>query len=145
MITLLLIAEVKATEDLEKVQKALLNICPSAQIEVSSDPSGSTMIRGRAEGPEALTHLAKKFGEERILEAVRQVLIKSVKGNILSFALHRQAAFMGRIHLCDPDDISAMGPIRVEIHAQNISDVIDYISPPTIDGKPQIRRNLKLE
>jgi len=145
LITLLLLAEVKATEDPEKVREALLNICPSAQIEIIQEASGSTVMKGRAEGPEALTHLAKKFSEERILEAVRQVLIKSVKDNTLSFALHRQAALMGRIHLCDPDDISAMGPIHVEIRAQNISDVIDYISPPTVDGKPQLRKNLKLE
>ena len=88
---------------------------------------------------------AKKFREQRILEAVRKKLLKSIRNNAIVFGMQRQAALMNRFHLCDLDDYSAMGPIRVEIQAMNIQDVIDFISPPTLKGKPQLRHDLQLE
>lgn len=145
MITIILSAEVKATEDSEKVQEALLNICPIAKVVSIRNASSELILEGKATGPEAIDTLAKKFREQRILEAVRQSLMKKVVNNTLVFGIARQAALMNKIHLCDLDDISGMGPIRVEIHAKKIYDLIDYISPPTVKGKPQYRRNIKLE
>jgi len=75
---------------------------------------------------------------------VRQVFLKDVESGTLVFGLHRQAALMNRFHLCDLDDISAMGPIRIEISAKNLADVVDYLTPPTVKGKPQLRQDLKL-
>lgn len=145
MIIILLHADVKATENLEKVREALLNICPTAEIKISQDSSGITLLQGSATGTEALATLVRKFREERILEAVRRVFLKQVEEDALVFGIHRQAAFVGRLHLCNLDDTSATGPIRVEIRAKNILDVIDFIAPPTLKGKPQTRGNLHLE
>jgi len=145
MITTRLSADVKATESVEKVRQALQNVCPSVQIETCRDESGTVILRGQVEGPEALSNLAKKFRDQRILEAVRQVFLKSVETGTLVFGLHRQAALMNRFHLCDLDDISAMGPIRVEISADNLPDLVDYLTPPTVKGKPQFRQDLKLK
>jgi predicted RNA binding protein with dsRBD fold (UPF0201 family) len=145
MIVLLLQADVKATEDLEKVREALLNICPIAKIKIAQDSSDITHLEGSASGVEALATLARKFREGRILEAVRQVFLKQVEKGVLVFGIHRQAAFVGRLHLCQLNDISATGPIRVEIRAKHILDVIDFIAPPTLKGKPQHRGNLQLE
>jgi predicted RNA binding protein with dsRBD fold (UPF0201 family) len=144
MITIRLSADVKATENAEKVRQALQNVCPTAQIETCRDESGTLILRGQAAGPEALSNLAKKFRDQRILEAVRQVFLKGVEAGTLVFGLHRQAALTNRFHLCDLDDISAMGPIRVEISADNLADVVDYLTPPTMKGKPQFRQDLKL-
>jgi len=138
-------ADIKPTEDIKKVKQALLNLCPLASIEVFREPENITKMKGYATGPESIATLAKKFREQRILEAVRQQLLKSVQNNQLVFAVQRQAAFVNRFHLCDLTDYTAMGPIRVEIRANNIQDVIDYISPPTFKGKPKFRNDLKLE
>ncbi|MFX0203511.1 MAG: RNA-binding domain-containing protein [Candidatus Hodarchaeota archaeon] len=138
-------ADVKPTEDIKKVKQALLNLCPSASIEVIRESEKTTTMKGYATGPESITTFAKKFREQRILEAVRQQLLKSVQNNELVFAVQRQAAFVNRFHLCDLADYTAMGPIRIEIRANNIQDVIDYISPPTFKGKPKFRNDLKLE
>lgn len=127
------------------MQKALQNICPIAQFKISKTPSNLTIVRGKAHGLEAITTLARKFRDQRILEAVRQSLLKNVKESTLLFGLNRQAALMNRFHLSNLDEYSAMGPIRIEIQANNIYDVIDYISPPTVKGKPQIRKDLQLE
>jgi predicted RNA binding protein with dsRBD fold (UPF0201 family) len=145
MIEILLFADVKATEDPEKVREALLNICPIAEIENTEDTTGAPLQRGKATGVEAISTLARKFSEARILEAVRRVFLKQVGEGVLVFGIHRQAAFMGRLHLCNLDDISATGPIRVEIRAKHILDVIDFIAPPTVKGKPQHPGNLRLE
>lgn len=112
--------------------------------ETKQDSEFGVVLVGKATGPESIAMFAKKFREQRILEAVRQQLLKALKNNSIVFGMQRQAAFMNRFHLCDLDDYSAMGPIRVKIHATHIQDVIDYISPPTIKGKPQLRNDLQL-
>ena len=145
MITVVLTAEVKPTENVENVKHAFLNISPNVQFSLTEGFSGIMILQGNAQGPDAIAVLARKFREQRILEAVRQVLLKSIKNEMIVFDLHRQAALMDRFHLSDLNDVSAMGPIRVEIRANNLHDVIDYIAPPTIKGKPQVRKNLKLE
>jgi predicted RNA binding protein with dsRBD fold (UPF0201 family) len=145
MITLILEADVKPTENIEKIKKAMLNISPSAQFEKLPSDASSEKLRAKAIGVEAISVLAKKFRDQRIIEAVRQVLLKSIHDNHVVFGMHRQAAFVNRFHICDMDDYSAMGPICVRISAENIHDIIDYISPPTTAGKPQYRTDLKLE
>jgi predicted RNA binding protein with dsRBD fold (UPF0201 family) len=145
IISVTLWADVKPTEDLEKVKQALLNLCPPALIEVIRDSKNTITLKGYATGPESIATFAKKFREQRILEAVRQQLLKSVQNNELFFAVQRQAAFVNRFHLCDLTDYTAMGPIRVEMRANNIRDVIDHISPPTFKGRPKFRNDLILE
>jgi predicted RNA binding protein with dsRBD fold (UPF0201 family) len=145
MIVILLLADIKATENPRKIREALLNICPVAEIKSVQDPSGTTFLQGSATGPEALATLARKFREGRILEAVRRVFLKQINEDVLIFGIHRQAAYMDRLHICNLDDVSATGPIRVEIRAKNLLDIIDFVAPPTLKGKPQHRGNLQLE
>jgi predicted RNA binding protein with dsRBD fold (UPF0201 family) len=144
IITVRLWADVKPTENLKKVQKAFTNLCPPVVCETKQDSKFGLVLLGIASGPDSISLFAKKFREQRILEAVRQQLLKSIQDNAVVFGMQRQAAFMNRFHLCDLGDYSAMGPIRVEIQAINIQDIIDYIAPPTIRGKPQLRNKLKL-
>jgi len=138
-------AVVHPTEDIEKVKIAIMNLCPTATFkDTHLDPQG-TILEAHATGPEAIAQFAKKFREQRILQAVRNRLQQLVQDNILTFGMQRQAAFVGRFHLCDLHDATAMGPIRVEITATHMQDIIDYISPATVKGKPQFRKNLQLE
>ncbi|MFX0169173.1 MAG: RNA-binding domain-containing protein [Candidatus Hodarchaeota archaeon] len=138
-------AKVKPTEDIEKVKQAFLNLCPPATIKVIQNSHQGTVLEGHATGVESISQLAKKFREQRILQAVRNQLLAAVQENSIMFGMQRQAAFANRFHLCDLDDYSAMGPIHVKISADHIRDVIDYISPPTMKGKPQFQKGLKLE
>ncbi|MFX1491244.1 MAG: RNA-binding domain-containing protein [Promethearchaeota archaeon] len=138
-------ADIKPTEDLEKVRLAFKNLCPPITIDVSKDLQNRTILTGSATGPESIATLGKKFREQRILEAVRKRFMKSIQNGVLIFWVQRQAAFMNRFHLSDENDVSGMGPIRVEIQATNLHDVIDYVAPPTVKGKPQFRKDLKLE
>lgn len=138
-------AEVKPTEDIEKIKTAIKNLCPPASFKVTQQDHQRTILEGHATGAEAIATLAKKFREQRILQAVRNQLLQLVQDNVIVFGMQRQAAFANRFHLCDLDDYSAMGPIQVKITATHMQDVIDYISPPTVKGKPQFRKNLKLE
>jgi predicted RNA binding protein with dsRBD fold (UPF0201 family) len=145
IITAKLWAEVKPTEDIEKIKIAILHLCPPATLKVSHHTQQGTTVEGHATGLEAISTFAKKFREQRILQAVRNQLMSLVQDNILIFGMQRQAAFANRFHLCDLKDYSAMGPIHVKLTATHMQDIIDYISPPTINGKPQFRKNLKLE
>ncbi|MFX1319434.1 MAG: RNA-binding domain-containing protein [Promethearchaeota archaeon] len=138
-------AVVNPTEDMKKVQQAFVNLCPPITSELKEDPEFGMVLIGTATGPASIAAFAKKFREQRILEAVRHQLLKSIQNGSILFGMQRQAAYMNRFHLCDLDDYSAMGPIRVEIRANKIQDVIDYISPPTAKGKPQFRNDVQLD
>ena len=145
MISIKLWADVKSTEDVEKVKQAILNLSPPATIQVAQNNHQGITLEGHATGVESIATLAKKFREQRILQAVRNQLLTLIQEDSILFGMQRQAAFVNRFHLCNLDDYSAMGPIRVEITANHIRDVIDYISPPTVKGKPQFKQGLKLE
>jgi len=138
-------AEIHLTEDIEKVKTAISNLCPPATFKVTRHNQQGTILEGHATGPEAIATFAKKFREHRILQAVRNQFLQLVKENQLVFGMQRQAAFANRFHLCDVNDFSAMGPIHVRITATHMQDIIDYISPTTVKGKPQFRQNLILE
>ena len=138
-------AEIQPTEDIEKVKAAISNLCPPATFKVTHPNQQGPILEGYASGPEAIATLAKKFREQRILQAVRNQLLQLVQDNLLVFGMQRQAALANRFHLCDVNDSSAMGPILVKITATHMQDIIDYISPATEKGKPQFRKNLKLE
>ncbi len=115
------------------------------KIQVQSGVEKGVILEGVATGRESIDAFARKFREQRILEAVRKQLLNALHNGAIVFGMQRQAAYANRFHLCELDDYSAMGPISVEIRANNIRDVIDYISPPTLRGKPQFRKDLKLE
>ena len=124
---------------------AISNLCPPATFKITHPNQQGIILEGYASGPEAIATLAKKFRDQRILQAVRNQLLQLIQDNLLVFGMQRQAALANRFHLCDVNDSSAMGPIQVEITATHIQDIIDYISPATVKGKPQFRKNLKLE
>lgn len=133
------------TEDIEKVKTAIMNLCPTATFKGTHHEEHGNILEAHATGPESITTFAQKFREQRILQAVRNQLLQLVQDNMLTFGMQRQAAFVNRFHLCDLNDTTAMGPIHVKITATHMQDIIDYISPATVKGKPQFRKNLQLE
>lgn len=124
-------AEVKPTEDVEKVKKAILNLFP--------DPTMESVVRGdeslliaKATGEEGLSKLQSLLKQERIRDATRKVLFEGVKGGIITFYLNKQAAYVNHISFCKPKAESPLGPIKIEIKCDNPEELIDWLAPRTI-------------
>jgi predicted RNA binding protein with dsRBD fold (UPF0201 family) len=46
---------------------------------------------------------------------------------IFWFYLNKQAAFANVITLCDEEDQSSLGPIKIVLHSKDIVNVIDWL------------------
>lgn len=127
--------EVRPTEDEDKVMKAITNFFDPANVEVV-DTGRSKVIIATSNTLACLLKLHRALRAERILDAARGALKKGVQGTMLTFYLHKQAAYMGRLSFVDGDHESPLGAIRVTINYENPHEIIDWLAPPTARGKP---------
>jgi len=125
-----ILATVNPTEIQDKVEKAILNFFPVELKLQESALSGEGDI-------ESLRTLHLRLREERILDTARKIFLNGIKGDITRFRLNKQVACIGKLNF--PPGEESLGSIHVEISAQNMGDllnVIDWLAPETIDGKP---------
>ncbi len=132
-------AEIRPTEDEEKVRKAILNFFTPSSIRVEERGRERVLI-AEAERAEALQRLHLKLREQRILDAARSMIMRWSSEDKVVFYLHKQAAFMNRITFCLPEGESPLGPIKVEILESDVRAVIDWLAPPTSKGRPLFER-----
>ncbi|MBS7248768.1 MAG: RNA-binding domain-containing protein [Candidatus Jordarchaeales archaeon] len=125
----------KPTEDPDKVVRALKNVL-NVDYQVFGEGEDKKMV-GEAEGLEHLRQLYEKLRGQYIVEAARGILKKGIKGDELTFFLNKQAAYVGKVHFCAPERESPMGAIKVTIKSSKIDEVVEWLCPPTINGKPQ--------
>lgn len=127
--------EVRPTEDLGKVEKAVLNIFQPEELKVV-ESGGYKMIVARANSLKSLTKLHELLRRERILDSARKMLSRNADKNTLSFMLNKQAAFNGRVSFVTSESESPLGPIYVYVEHSNIREVIDWLAPKTEKGRP---------
>ncbi len=128
-------AKLNPTEDRAKVLRAMHtalafedNIVEEVKIE------NETFLRASVEGRQALRKLFTKFREERNVEAARKLLFRHMKGNSTRAFFHKQGAFQGVLHFSMEVGESPLGPVMVEIVADDIERVLNWLVPRTEDG-----------
>ena len=118
------IADVKSTEDPEKVKKSILNIFPDIIVEEKEKE-----IIGYSEEDDVLSRLIELIHSEAIRDSVNMVLKEGTQGAKISFSMNKQAAFAGRVNLSRS---SPLDPIKVKIYVEEPYEFIDKIVPKTI-------------
>lgn len=139
MIKIIVEAEVKATEEEEKVKQAILNVFEPESITIERR-FGRKYIIAKSEDIESLRKLHSLLRRERILDAARKMMKRFSNQNQVIFFLNKQAAYVGHLSFCLPERESPLGPIRFEITCDNVKDVINWLAPPTSQGKPLFER-----
>lgn len=134
--------EVRPTEDLEKVRKALLNVFEPGKIEVIERDKGYKLLVGKSNSYRSLLKIHELIRRERIMDAARGMLRKGVMGNMLIFKVNKQAAYQGRLSFVETDSESPMGAITFIIETDNPYEVIDWLAPKTSMGKPLWEREM---
>lgn len=120
-------AEVRPTEVVEKVKKAIENLY-DGELAVVEGPNGWKTVKGESHdirSLDKLRSLAKSLGIE---PALKSYLLKNREGNRTRILLHKQAAYMGRISLIDDPRESPMGPISISIASDDLDAVINYLT-----------------
>jgi len=118
------------TEDESKVERVLLKLFPSANIERNTRPNDSVAMSVRGNGLEFLSNLRNLIRQQRIRSAARSILTRSLRGSTLQFYLNKQAAFMGRVSFCEAAGESPHGPISIQVECDDPQSVIDYLALP---------------
>jgi len=109
----------KPTESVEKVMMSMLNIFPDLQIEQSDEELVGTT--------QAVDKLEELLRQQRIRSAARDIFLRSIEGDTLSFRLNKQVAFAGKVNFAEK---SPLGDIEVRIEDENLTELIDRIAPP---------------
>nr|3C9G_A Chain A, UPF0200/UPF0201 protein AF_1395 [Archaeoglobus fulgidus DSM 4304]3C9G_B Chain B, UPF0200/UPF0201 protein AF_1395 [Archaeoglobus fulgidus DSM 4304] len=121
--------KIHPTESEDKVLKAIRNIFPDAEIEISEEGE----VYGRAYSLDRFRELLRK---QRILDTARSEILKGRNGKEVTIYLNKQTATVSRINFCDENAV--LSPIKVTFRLNNIpfSRFLDYIAPETKDGRP---------
>jgi predicted RNA binding protein with dsRBD fold (UPF0201 family) len=114
-------AEIKPTEDSEKVLKALRNLFPSLNFSQSG-----RILAGESDDLSSLQTMKELLRKQAIRDAARAHLLSRIFENKLEFMLNKQAAFCGRVNFTDGE--SPLGPIKVCIETENPKEIVQYLT-----------------
>lgn len=117
-------ADVKKTEDPEKVKISITNIFPDINIEKNKD-----IVIGYSEDENVLSRFIELIHSDAIRDSVNMILKEGIHELNISFLMNKQAAFAGRVNL---SKLSPLGSIKVKIYVETPYEFIDKIAPKTI-------------
>ena len=122
-------AEVKPTEDKEKVEAAVKRIFPTLELSQTENSLVGESIRA-----ESLDRLHQLLRQQAIRDSARSMMLRSRRGTVVQFMLNKQVAFVGKVSFTGGE--SPLGPIVVTLEAPDIERLIDYLAPQTREEKP---------
>jgi predicted RNA binding protein with dsRBD fold (UPF0201 family) len=130
MVEVIVEAEVKPTEDIEKVKRAVLNVVKLSELEVEEVAVGFRVIRVKCVGVECLEPFRAMIKAQQIEPAVRSHLEKCLRGGRIEILLHKQACYVGKVSLIDSERESPLGPVKVTVvgNEEELKRVVDYLT-----------------
>ena len=113
---------INESEDVDKVRTSISNILTDMDEKMTDD----ALIANSA-NYESLTKIYETMRSRRTKSAYRRHLMRNMTEDSTWFYLNKQAAFADVIALCDEEDQSPLGPIKVVLHSKDIEDVINWL------------------
>lgn len=129
-VTVFVETQINPTENEENVKATVNNFLDNATITIKPSIKGSSLT-AIAKGQDSLFKLRNLLRNDRIRDASRRLLFKSIRGNMISFYLNKQVAFVGHISFSEESAESPLGPIRVNIETDNPEQLIDWLAEKT--------------
>ncbi|NLF87800.1 hypothetical protein GX563_03140 [Candidatus Bathyarchaeota archaeon] len=129
-VTVYVETEINPTEDEEKVRQAVNTVLGNAEITVKPSARGSS-LNAEAKGQDSLIKLRNILRNDRVRDAARRLLFKSIRGNTISFYLNKQVAFAGHVSFCEETAESPLGPLRFRIETDDAEQLVEWIAEKT--------------
>lgn len=122
-------APVKDTEVADRVATAIENVFPGADPE---ERHGEVVAEVHS-----LDHFSELLHRQEILDTARGEFFRHRRGDTFSFDLKKQAAFEGVVNFAvgNPDELGDVH-VRVRVEEPSVEEFVDYIAPPTEEGRP---------
>ncbi|GAB7093886.1 RNA-binding domain-containing protein [Halolamina litorea] len=122
-------APVQGTEIADRVEDAVTNLFPDAEFRREPD-------RFIAES-HSLDAFSDTLHEQEILDTARREFFNGRDDEGFSFSLKKQPAFEGVVNFAvgSEDELGDIR-VRVDVREPDVESFIDYVAPPTEDGRP---------
>ena len=120
-------AAVNPSEDPEKVRHAVSNVIHGTDFQYKE---GS--IKATSNDVESLSKIQEIIEKYRTSKVYRRQMRYNTKGDTTWFYLNKQAAFVDVIAICEEAEESAMGPIKVIIHSEDLDKIKDWLAPDIV-------------
>ncbi len=128
-------AEVRPSEDIEKVKQAVLNIVSPTVLNIE-DMGDKTYIVATAASYRALLKMRELIRKQEIEDSARLVLTRGlVSENKIVIHVHKQAAYVGHLSFVTEEKESPLGPITIIIETNKPRQLIDWLAPRTVRGQ----------
>jgi uncharacterized protein len=129
-VTVFVEVEVNPTEDEEKVRMAINNVLGGASLTLKPSHPGN-ILSGEAKGQNSLIKLRNMLRNDRIRDASRRLLFKSIRANKMNFFLNKQVAYAGHISFSEETAESPLGPIRFSIETDDPVALVEWLAEKT--------------
>ncbi|AFL66448.1 RNA-binding domain-containing protein [Desulfurococcus amylolyticus] len=129
MVKIIVEAEVRPTEDAEKVKKAVKNIF-AGDIIIQELGNKYRVVKGISLTIESLKPLKNLAKTQQVEPALKNYLIKYRTTTSITLLLHKQAAYAGKLSLIDSEKESPLGPVKIIIEGDEneLEEVVKYFS-----------------
>ena len=122
--------EVNPTENEANVKAAVSNVF--GNLKFTCQPAGKQdLLIADAKSQDSLVKLRNILRSDRIRDASRKALFRSIRGETIQFCLNKQVASAGHISFCEETAESPLGPIRVTITAEDPRQLVEWIAEKT--------------
>ena len=119
---ILINCEINASEDSQKIRQALTNIFPSLEFKLEN-----YTIYANTNNLQCLEKIYENIQNKQLKKPFNKQFRKNIRDDSFWFYLNKQAAFANVIVLCERDDESALGPIKISIKSQQVDRVADWL------------------
>jgi hypothetical protein len=117
-------AAVNPSEDPEKVRLAVSHVLLDANFKYED---GS--IKATSKDLQSLAKIYDTIRSRKVTKAYRRQMRFHTHDTTTWFYLNKQAAFVDVIAICEEAEESPMGPIKIIMHSEDISKVVDWLVP----------------
>ena len=113
---------INPSEDQTKVEQAISNILPDIEIQINDDS-----LKATSQNLETLSNIFEVIHSRKIQRVYRRFLGNNLRNDSTWFYLNKQAALSNTVALCDDEDESPLGPIKIVLTSKNIEEIIDWL------------------
>ena len=122
--------EVNPTENEANVKAAVNNVL--GNLSYTNQLEGKqTLLIAETKSQDSLIKLRNILRSDRIRDASRKALFRSIRGDNIRFCLNKQVANAGHISFCEETGESPLGPIRVTITTENPRQLVEWLAEKT--------------
>jgi predicted RNA binding protein with dsRBD fold (UPF0201 family) len=116
------VCSINPSEDPAKVEQAVSNILDNAEIKASK-----YALKATSKELESLGKIHESISNHNTKKIYYRILNQNLDGNSTWFYLNKQAAFANNVAVCEHDDESPLGPIKIILESKNIERVIEWL------------------